>query len=266
MSKLIESFKINHINKTQKNNLLGACSDQVYKNVSIVRTAQEVNKSIKLNELEKKYDKSMIYKSVIQPLTEEKDSSHVLSAKHDAAVKNHVSDLSDYRKTRTNLPYKAVLVNILKEEDYKKKISDEKDLVVHVTTNADKKADIVKVEKEFKEFNNLLEKHTNELKMLYSLSEKNEHMQKFEYNRISKVRVKYDPQEYNEMKQDKIDFLKKEQEKLDANSKTLDDIIDTMLRNGMCTDQEKQILKDVSDTNDIDETTRSKYKNRQKKS
>lgn len=234
MSKLIASFKA-----SSTNNLLG--SQQIYKNVSIVRTAQEGKK----NELEKKYGEKIIRQSVINPLVVEKENRKVFNERYKKIQEDTTEKSTDeLRKFRNNLPYKAVLAHFLKEEDYKK-IKEKEDLLIHKTTKLEKLADLDKLEKEYKEFNDLLEKHKGELKMIYSLSDEESYKKKFEYNRYSKQKIKYDPQDHNEAKQEKMEILKKEQEELETNTKMLDDILSSM-------------------TN-LENDEREKYKKRQKK-
>jgi len=234
MSNLIASFK----NKP-KNNLLG--NTPTYKNVSIVRTAQEAQK----NELEKKYDKKLIFQSVIGPISSEnKEKKEIFNARHNKLVDEFKNNLQELQKFRNNLPYKAVLSHFLKEEDYLK-IKKKEDILIHKTTKLEKLEDLDKLEKELKEFNDLLEKHKNELKIIYSMSKKGEYAKKFAYNKLSKQKVKYDPLDFNETKKEKLDILKKEQEELEANTKELDEILNSMKK--------------------LEKNEREKYKKRQKK-
>lgn len=112
-------------------------------------------------------------------------------------------NLAEYWKTRTNQPYK----NILKNENYNKTFKTKEDLIVHKITNADREGLI----DEYKKLMDLLEKHNNELRLIYSTSKKTDHLKKFEYTNKYQF-VKYNPTDFVEMKQSRSEQVKKEQE------------------------------------------------------
>jgi len=120
-------------------------------------------------------------------------------------------------KNRTNAPYK----NILKNEDWKKKFKSSADLIVHKVSNFDK----IGLLDEYNKLVGLMEKHNNELRVIYSTTKEAEHKKEFEYVNIYKYNVKYDPKNYNDLKE----FYKKEQKKLENEQKRIDHIINKLI-------------------------------------
>lgn len=127
--------------------------------------------------------------------------------------------VNDWWAGRTNNPYK----NILKNEDHTKKFNSAADLIVHKVTDLDK----IGLLSEYKKLMKILEKHNNELKMIYSASNENESKKKFEYVNKFRDRMKYDPKDFNDLK----DYYKKEQKKLERDQNNIDNIIDMLMEN-----------------------------------
>lgn len=126
-------------------------------------------------------------------------------------------------KGRTNQPYK----NIMPLSEFKKEFKKKDDLIVYKVNQCDK--DKQALENKSKIFRQEIDKHNKELKEIYNDSKINEHKEEFEYNHIKKYNVKYDPTEFNDMKESAIDYYKKEQQKEEQDKKCIDDIIETMV-------------------------------------
>ena len=136
-------------------------------------------------------------------------------------------------KTRTNQAYKNIIKKELFDKDYKKyykedifknNINNKSDLIVHkVVKNVD--ADEILLEAEFELLNSMLEKHNDELKSIYTVSNKNKFKKDFEYAQKYKYRLEYNPRDAEELK----DFYKKEQKKINKENKMLDQIIDMLV-------------------------------------
>ena len=136
-------------------------------------------------------------------------------------------------KTRTNQAYKNVIKKELFDKDYKKyykedifknNINNKSDLIVHkIVKNVD--ADEILLEAEFELLNSMLEKHNDELKSIYTVSNKNKFKKDFEYAQKYKYRLEYNPKDAEELK----DFYKKEQKKINKENKMLDQIIDMLV-------------------------------------
>lgn len=149
---------------------------------------------------------------------------------------NYKKNLQKYWDKRTNQPYK----NILKEEDYTKSFKEKDDLIVHKVTDLDK--DEEKLEMEFKEKDEDREKHDGELKAIYTLSKKAENKKKFEYNNVYKFRFKYDPKDHDSNKQDKMEYYKKQQKKLDKENKRFNEAIESLVNSNIYSKEQLQSL------------------------
>ena len=118
---------------------------------------------------------------------------------------------------RTNEPYK----NILKDEDWRKDFKKEDDLIVHKVTDLDK----IGLMDDYKTLVDLIEVHDGELKVIFSSSKETEHKKAFKFVQKYKYRMKYDPKDYNDLK----DYYKKEQKKFDREQKHIDNVISRLM-------------------------------------
>jgi len=283
-------------NASFKNNLNHNKSQQMQQlqmmHNSRMRQYQEIQKIKqieKLNNLNKKYKQEDIIKAVIRPnettikvndpelmarikLQKKVDIDKYLTEK----VKENKNNLGKFWNQRTNQPYK----NIIKDSKYidkfinRKKINEE-ELIVHKITDADKEG----VDDEFIQLQGTLEKHNNELKVIYSSSKEAEHKKKFEYNHKYKYRVKYNPSDHNVLKNEKyykrqqkkeisnkekvnniVNYYKQEQQKMEGNN---NEIVDSLIDNGIFNKDELEQYCD-NNTNISKEDKRSKYIARQK--
>lgn len=147
---------------------------------------------------------------------------------------------------RTNQPYK----NIMKKENYKKKFRKKEDLIVHKVTDEDK----IGLMEEFDKLEKILKEHDDQLKLVYSKSEKLKHKKKFMYNNVYKYRLKHNPKDYSELK----DFYKKEQKKIDKEQKKVDNLLNLLMDGDILDDEEKKSLQKQLD---IIEKQNAKAKN-----
>ena len=193
-----------------------------------LKELQQIKHIEKMNEIETTMDKEKIKESVIKPIRIERTrkDTQELEAKWKNAEKDYIDsnnkdfgpEVKKYWKMRTNEPYK----NILKKEDYTKKITSENDLIVHRVTNKDKEG----VEEDRLKMDSNREKHNNELKVIYSTNHKNEHKKKFDYNHVYKYRIQYDPGDHDKLKQDKVKYYKRQQKKEEEGKQKMDSIMD----------------------------------------
>lgn len=130
---------------------------------------------------------------------------------------------------RTNEPYK----NILKDEDWRKDFKKEEDLIVHKVTDLDK----VGLMDDYEALIALIEVHDGELKVIFSSSKETEHKKAFKFVQKYKYRMKYDPKDYNDLK----DYYKKEQKKFDKEQKRIDDVISRLMDDEMDEKELKRI-------------------------
>jgi hypothetical protein len=227
---------MNYNNSTQMKTM-----QEMQEKMANLRKLQQIKQNERLNELEKIIDKEKLRETIIKPLKviEEKIDKNEFNNMITLKNKEFVPERENYWRARTNQPYK----NILKNEDYslfyQKKNNDLKkeELIVHKVTDADKLEE--RLLKEFIELSETIEKHDHELKAIYSLSEKMNHKKKFYYIHVNKYeKIKYDPADFNDMKNDKIELYKKEQEKIDKGKKKIDDIIEDLVYKGMLTQED----------------------------
>jgi len=160
--------------------------------------------------------------------------------------------LKEWWNSRTNDPYKNILKNL--KDANKKKYKNKDDFIVHKVTNADKSE--VMLEKEYDDLMALLEIHNNNLKVIYSASEKNKHKQQFKYVNKYKYRLKYDPKDFEGLK----DYYKSEQKKLEKNNKQLDDLIDSLIDEDILNDEQKKELNKQLQNIEIEMETKRKSK------
>jgi hypothetical protein len=129
-----------------------------------------------------------------------------------------------------NKPYK----NILKNEDYSRVIKFGDDLVVHKVSDKDKEGVIEALDK--------LKKDNNEIdiqnKVEYAPEKYNEHKKNFEYKKTYVSRLKHDAPGHGELKDDGIEFYKKEQEELEKGKNLRDDILKELVTNGLFNENE----------------------------
>lgn len=231
---------------------------------------QKVKQIEKLNELENKIDKEKIRESVIQPIKLARDNKDV-EKKYSTFQTEYKPHLQKLYQSRTNQPYK----NIIKDEKYIKNFlctpvpkSDterkklQKRMVVHRVTNADKEG----VDEEYDHLVSQLERHNDELKVLYSASKELEHKKKFEYNHKYKYRIKYDPSEHSKMKKDRIAYYKKQQKKAEEGNQKYLEIVENLLNTGFFTEEELREHGGVTDIQKKGSREDSSQKDQTKKS
>jgi len=248
---------------------------QMQQNMQRMKMQQELKKKEKehLNKIQNlnKFDKADFTKAIIQPeeskLTKkEKDDIDINYKELDNQYGNeekYKKNLKKYWDKRTNQPYK----NILKDEDYTKNFKKKDDLIVHKVTDLDKDAE--KLELEFQDKDDDREKHDGELKMIYSTSKEAENKKKFEYNNVYKFRMKYDPKDHEGKKQDKIDYYKKEQKKLEKGNKKFNEVIEHLVNNSLfnkdqlenlgITTQDDEINVDMNKIEQVDKELKEHY-------
>lgn len=175
---------------------------------------------------------------LIKPLSIDKVNPEEIKRKHFEAEREFTPTLTEYWTKRHNQPYK----NILKNEDYKKNFKQKEDLIVHKVTQKDKEG----VEEDLDKLIKTKEEHDGELKVIYSSSAELSNKKKFEYENKSKYRIKYDPKNNIELKEDNLEYYKEEQQKLEQDKQKYDDILETLLSQGIINEEDKnEISKSV---------------------
>lgn len=201
-------------------------------------------------------DKKQITDLVICPIVVNKTKKAELDEAYDEIVPQFIQKgnkfLEEVYKNRTNVPYKNVIKKDLFNKNFKKyykndifnlNVKDKKELLVHKITDAD--SDSLLLEAEFELLSQIIEKHNDELKVIYSASKKNKYKKEFEYVQNYRYRLEYNPKNSEELK----DFYKKEQKKINKEKKMIDDVLNLMIENDQLSQEE---------LNKLDEELKSK--------
>jgi hypothetical protein len=179
-------------------------------------------------------DEKQMIEYVIAPIRVEKsDANEIARLFDDEAIKFTKEFIeANWWKERTNAPYK----NILKDEDWKKKFNKKEDLIVHKVTDLDK----VGLMEDYQKLVRLIEKHDGDLKVIFSASKETEYKKAFKFVQKYRDRVKYNPKDYNDLK----DYYKKEQKKYDREQKRIDEILTRLMDDEIDDRELKQIEAD----------------------
>ena len=226
-----------------------------------LRQLQQLKQVERLHEFESVMDKDKIRESVIKPLKEAKVTKEEFDNAWIVRQNEFKPERDNLWKSRTNQPYKNILKNVDYTVFFEKKHQEdginEDALIVHKVTDADKLQE--RLLKELKELTDMKEEHDNELKIIYSLSNRASHKEKFNYVHINKYeKIKYDPSDFNDMKKDKIELFKKEQQKIEKDKKKIDDIIENLVNKGMISEQD---AKDMYEHDKVSEKEKNTLDN-----
>ena len=169
----------------------------------------------KFNNIDQMYNQDDLKNLIIKPQKIEKPNINIKSL-IDSKELDNKNELAECVKKRVNEPYKG----IIKDFDYSKiREKHEEDLIVHKVTEADK--DIKVFDDKMDTFHNKIEQQNKDIKDTYSLDKKTEHKKEFDYQHKYKYRVKIDSTGEEDLRVDRIEFYKKEQNKVEENKKKL---------------------------------------------
>jgi hypothetical protein len=194
-------------------------------------------------------DKKQIMDLIISPIVINKTKKIELDEALNEIIPQYSSKnnkfLEEWWGSRTNQPYKNIIKKDLFNKDFKKyykdnifntNVKDKKDLLIHKITDAD--SDSLLLEAEFDLLSGIIEKHNDELKVIYSASKKNKYKKEFEYVQNYRYRLEYNPKNSEELK----DFYKKEQKKINKEKRMIDDVINNLIENDQLTSEEIEKL------------------------
>ena len=190
-------------------------------------------------------DKKQLTDLIICPIKINKVATNELTEAYNEIVPQYDTKVNKYVnewwQSRTNQPYKNIIKKDLFNKDFKKyyrddifntNVKDKKDLLVHKVTSED--WDKILLEAEYEILENILEKHDDELKVIYSTSKKNQYKKEFEYVQNYRYRLEYNPKNSEELKE----FYKKEQKKINKESRMIDDVINKLIESDELTKEE----------------------------
>jgi hypothetical protein len=194
-------------------------------------------------------DKKQIMDLIISPIVINKTKKNELDEAYNEIIPQYGSKnnkiLEEWWNTRTNQPYKNIIKKDLFNKDFKKyykenifstNVKDKRDLLIHKITDTD--SDSLLLEAEFDLLSGIIEKHNDELKVIYSASKKNKYKKEFEYVQNYRYRLEYNPKNSEELK----DFYKKEQKKINKEKRMIDDVINNLIENDQLSNEEIEKL------------------------
>lgn len=184
-------------------------------------------------------DKDKVRESVIRPIKIEKSKSDKKVLRErlkqiegeyiDKEKETFGPEIQRYWKNRTNETYKGII-----KGESRSLYKDKDDLIVHKVSVKDKEG----VDKDYKCMGDGREKHNDELKIIYSTDQENEHKKTFEYNHVYKYRVQYDPKGHDKLKKDKIKYYKERQQKEEEGKQNIDCVIENLIAEGIFNEEE----------------------------
>jgi hypothetical protein len=196
-----------------------------------VKSQQELKYIYEENIMNKLNNKDYLRNILIKPVNTKNDKKKIVE-KYIEKENKFEGELTEAWRKRTNMPYK----NIIKNDDYKKNIKKSDDLIVHKVSAEDKKGVNEKLNKHLKDLND----HDNQLKVIYSTSNEIKHIKKFEYNHKYKFRVRSVNSSHENLKESRMDDLKKEEKSNKEYVIKLDSIINDLKNEGIL--EENDIL------------------------
>ena len=108
-------------------------------------------------------------------------------------------------------------------------------------------------------FEKTISDQNKDIKDTYSLDKKTEHKKEFDYQHKYKYRVKLDTNDEDDLRTDRIEFYKKEQNKIEDNKKKIDDILLNLIDSGILSENMESINYDKINTNELENTLKNVF-------
>ena len=215
-------------------------------NNSQIRNSYNMKKIKKFNNIDQMYNHDEIKNMIIKPQKIEKPNINMKTLVDNKENTNE-KDFNESIKKRVNEPYKG----IIKDFDYSKiREKHEEDLIVHKVNQEDKNINLFTEKKN--NFEQKIAEQNKNIKDTYSLDKKTEHKKEFDYQHKYKYRVKVDNDGDDDLRVDRIDFYKKEQNKIEENKKKIDDILINLIDSGILSENLESINYDIINTSDLE--------------
>ena len=215
-----------------------------------VRDLYNLKKINKLNNIDQLYNKDELKNLIINTQKIEKTNINISNLVNEKKEDNK-KDLENSIKKRINLPYKG----IIKDFNYDKKIKDESDLIIHKVSENDKKGFV----SEMNTFQNKIQVQNKEIKDIYSIDKQLVHKKEFEYQHKYKYRSKIETNDESDLRIDRIDYYKKEQNKVEDNKKKIDNILLNLIDSGILSEELDSINYDKINTKDLENTLKETF-------
>jgi len=211
-----------------------------------MKNSYNIRKMQKFNNIDQMYSQNDFKNLILKSQKIEKPNINMDSLLNNREQINS-SDLKDSIKKRTNEPYKGIIKNF----DYSKiREKHEEELIIHKVNDEDKNIKIF--DTNMNVFHNKIEKQNKDIKDTYSIDKKTEHKKDFDYQHKYKYRTKIESDDNDDLRVDRIEFYKKEQNKIENNKKKIDDILLNLIDSGILSENLESIDYDKVDTNDLE--------------
>jgi len=214
------------------------------------RETYNMKKIKKLNNIDQMYNKDDLKNMIINPIKIEKPSINIQTLVDNKNLENN-KELEESIKKRVNLPYKGIIKNF----NYDKIIKNEKDLIVHKVSNEDKKF----FDDDMDKFKNKINSIDNEIKDIYSIDKETKHKKEFEYQHKYKYRSKLETTDDSDLRIDRIEYYKKEQNKLEDNKKKIDNVLLNLIDMGILSENLDSINYDKINTTELENTLKDVF-------
>ncbi len=192
--------------------------------------------------------KNLIIKPVIINKNNNQDIVKLLPTKQ----KEFDKEVLEAFKKRTNLPYKG----IIKDFDYSKiREKHSEDLIVHKVSKDDK----LHFNDDKSKYEKTISKQNEDLNKTYAKDKITEHKKQFEYQHKYKYRNKFDSNNNNDIRTDRIEFYKKEQQKNDDAKRKIDDILLNLIDSGVISENLDSINYDKIDINELEKKLKQEF-------
>jgi hypothetical protein len=213
---------------------------------SNIKNSYNMKKIKKFNNIDQMYNQTDLKNLILKPQKIEKSNIDISSLINNKKNLNN-KDLDESIKKRTNEPYKGIIKNF----DYSKiREKHEEDLIVHKVNEQDKNMNVFDSNMDI--FHNKIENQNKDIKNNYSIDKKTDHKKEFDYQLKYKYRTKIDSNGEDDLRIDRIEFYKKEQNKIEENKKKIDDILLNLIDTGILSENLESIDYDKINTDDLE--------------
>lgn len=229
---------------------------------SSIRDIHKMNKIKEINKIDNFYEENDLANFIIKPTKIKKERINIkdIAEKRDNEQENEYEEIKKNKKMINN-PYKGIIPKKMDQHedkdlnyelDYNKEINDQEDLVVYKIKEDDKNEE--KFNKKFDKFEKTKKHDDKKIKKIYSENEKAKHLEKFNYNhkyKYSKIDDNEDNTD-NDLRTDRIEFYKKEQQKAEFQKMKVDDIFNELIQSGAISDDFNSIDIDQIDIEELE--------------
>jgi hypothetical protein len=220
-----------------------------------IRESYNLKKIQKFNNIDQSHNMDQLKDVIIKSEKIQKPNININNLVKSKEEENN-KVLNESIKKRTNQPYKGIIKNF----DYSKiREKHEEDLVVHKITDIDK--DKLVFDSKLNNYNNTIKNQNTELKQIYSGDKYTINKKDFDYQHKYKYRSKIDNDDNNDtdLRIDRIEYYKKEQQKNEGNKKKIDDILLSLIDSGILSDDMSNINYDKIDVNALEDTLKKEF-------